>query len=160
MFFSKNCEPQEAFAGKTVYAMWTFWPLQDPPALNRRSSRTNCVGQVTWFLPDHCLPKCALYRSLTSRRLPSQVYLPIQPSSFLRFGLPAVAKEIRRLRWRLPNSNQRCLSKLAHSGCLQSNQVKRFAQESRLGFVVQNLNPFFVQTSQIEIEKRTWSIEQ
>ena len=38
---------------------------------------------------------------------------------------------------------------------LQSNQVKRFAQESRFGFVVQNLNPFFVRTSQIEIEKRT-----
>ena len=38
---------------------------------------------------------------------------------------------------------------------LQSNQIKRFAQESRFGFVVQNLNPFFVRTSQIEIEKRT-----
>ena len=38
---------------------------------------------------------------------------------------------------------------------LQSNQVKRFAQESRFGFVVQNLNPFFVRTSQTEIEKRT-----
>ena len=39
--------------------------------------------------------------------------------------------------------------------CLQSNQVKRFAQESRFGFVVQNLNPFFVRTSQIEMEKWT-----
>ena len=38
---------------------------------------------------------------------------------------------------------------------LQSNQVKRFAHESRFGFVVQNLNPFLVRTSQIEIEKRT-----
>ena len=38
---------------------------------------------------------------------------------------------------------------------LQSNQVKRFAQESRFDFVVQNLNPFFVRTSQIEIEKWT-----
>ena len=42
-----------------------------------------------------------------------------------------------------------------HGRGLQSNQVKRFAQESRFGFVVQNLNPFFVRTSQIEIEKRT-----
>ena len=32
---------------------------------------------------------------------------------------------------------------------LQSNQVKRFAQESRFGFVVQNLNSFFVRTSQV-----------
>ena len=35
---------------------------------------------------------------------------------------------------------------------LQSNQVKRFAQESRFGFVVQNLNSFFVRTSQVQIE--------
>ena len=41
------------------------------------------------------------------------------------------------------------------SQVLQSNQVKRFVQESRFGFVVQNLNPFFIRTSQIEIEKRT-----
>ena len=40
---------------------------------------------------------------------------------------------------------------------LQPNQVKRFAQESRFGFVVQNLNPFFVRTSQIEIEKTDFS---
>ena len=35
---------------------------------------------------------------------------------------------------------------------LQSNQVKHFAQESRFGFVVQNLNSFFVRTSQVQIE--------
>ena len=32
---------------------------------------------------------------------------------------------------------------------LQSNQDRRFAQESRFGFVVQNLSSFFVRTSQL-----------
>ena len=42
---------------------------------------------------------------------------------------------------------------------LQSNQVKRFAQESRFGFLVQNLNLFFVQTSQLYIKKWTSQVK-
>ena len=126
------------------------------------SSKQNCPGSIQLGNILHCLiiyPTGPTLNSLHCLQLKSvSIYIKIKPSDVsylqpLRWKYACIVLYCSRSYLGYFNILCKAEEKNSHSKLetapLQSNQVKRFAQESRFGFVVQNLYSFFVRTSQL-----------